>query len=651
MTTPLTKEEILTSALPYIQRYEGKTFVIKYGGAAMTDEFLKESFAKDATLLKKIGINVVIVHGGGNEVTELSSKLGMESRFVGGQRYTDEAMLKAVVMTLAGSVNKEVVALINRAGGSAVGICGIDNNLITATKFAPKGYDLGLVGQVEKVNAEWLNTLIASGVMPVIAPLGVAENGEIYNINADIAASAIAQALGAEKLFFLTDTEGVLVDGELVPTLTNTRAQQLMKENIINGGMIPKVNAAFDALANGVKKVHLINGAAKHSLLLEIFTHEGVGTQIIREEKVFGNRSRALQGTMQPSMNGRSVLRNRGLKSTATRPIAKNDLLDLTVMSKQDVEDLMHLTDVLKHSDAKPLAGKHVTLLFQKPSLRTRVSFEVGVSQLGGTSLYLSNEGIGLGERESVADVARVLSSYSDCIVARLFDHSILLGLAAHSSVPVINALTDRSHPCQILADLYTIRQHGKLMPGLKIAFVGDGNNVAHSWLEMAAIYPMHLAIAAPMGYHPDPEILAYAIESGISTIEILDDPRVAADSADVIYTDVWTSMGQESEQEARMKAFKPYQVNSRLVELAHPNSLIMHCLPAHRGEEITSDAMDSAHSVVFDQAENRLHVQKAILTTLLADGGAGIGDTTEFDGLITVPQRNDQKEETIYHS
>ncbi len=617
----------------------------------MTDEFLKESFAKDATLLKKIGINVVIVHGGGNEITELSARLGTESRFVGGQRYTDEAMLKTVVMTLAGSVNKEIVALINRAGGSAVGICGIDNNLITAKKFAPQGYDLGLVGQVEKVNSEWLNTLIASGVMPVIAPLGVAENGEIFNINADIAASAIAQALGAEKLFFLTDTEGVLVDGELVPTLTNTRAQQLMKENIINGGMIPKVNAAFDALANGVKKVHLINGAAKHSLLLEIFTHEGVGTQIIREEKVFGSRGRAIPGEMQQPVDAQSAFNDRGLKPTATGAALKNDLLDLTVMSKQDVEDLMHLTDVLKHSDAKPLTGKHVTLLFQKPSLRTRVSFEVGVSQLGGTSLYLSNEGIGLGERESVADVARVLSSYSDCIVARLFDHNLLLELAEHSRVPVINALTDRSHPCQILADMYTIRQHGKLTPGMKIAFVGDGNNVAHSWLEMAAIYPMHLAIAAPMGYHPDPEILAYATGTGISTIEILDDPRIAADSADVIYTDVWTSMGQESEQEVRMKAFKPYQVNSRLVELAHPNSLIMHCLPAHRGEEITSDAMDSVHSVVFDQAENRLHVQKAILTTLLAEGGTNINSAEPFGGINSAPHTYDQEETTIYHS
>ncbi len=621
-----TKEEILTSALPYIQRYEGTTFVIKYGGAAMTDEHLKESFAKDVTLLRKIGINVVIVHGGGNAVTDIAKRLGIESRFVGGQRYTDAATLETVVMTLAGSVNKEVVALVNRAGGNAVGLCGIDNNLLTAKKFAPKGYDLGLVGEVDQVNVDWLNKLIASGVMPVIAPIGVSLSGEVYNINADIAASAIAQKLGAEKLFFLTDTEGVLLNGELVPTLTNARAQQLIKQDVITGGMIPKVNAAFDALANGVNKVHLINGAAKHSLLLEIFTHEGVGTQIIREEKVFGN---PLVATHQNAVSSIA---------------SKHDLLDLTVMTKQDVEDLMHLTDVLQHTGAKPLAGKHVTLIFQKPSLRTRVSFEVGVSQLGGTSLYLSNEGVGLGERESIEDVAKVLSSYSNCIVARLFDHNVLLGLAKYSSVPVVNALTDVGHPCQILADMYTIRQHGKLLPGLKIAFIGDGNNVANSWLEMAAIYPMHLAIAAPAGYHPDPKILDYAIQRGISTIEILDDPRVAADSADVIYTDVWTSMGQEAEQAERKRAFKSFQVNKQLLQLAHPNALVMHCLPAHRGEEITSDAMDSIHSVVFDQAENRLHVQKAILTTLLAGNSIAAPSSFEPAELTNLSNEQNQK-------
>lgn len=646
-----TKEEILTSALPYIQRYEGKTFVIKYGGAAMTDASLKEAFAKDVTLLKKIGINVVIVHGGGNSITQLATKLGAETRFVGGQRYTDETTLSAVVMTLAGSVNKEVVGLINKAGGNAVGLSGIDNNLIIAKKHSPKGYDLGLVGEVESVNTGFLNTLIANGVIPVIAPVGVSESGEVYNINADLAAAGIAQSLGAEKLFFLSDTEGVLVDGELVPTLTNARAQQLIKTGIITGGMIPKVQSAFDALANGVKKVHLVNGETKHSLLLEIFTHEGVGTQIIREEKVFGNPKSGM---------------GYGVSGVASAPASsKQDLLDLTLMTKQDVEDLMHLADVLKVTDAKPLAGKHVTLLFQKPSLRTRVSFEVGVAQLGGTSLYLSNEGVGLGEREAVGDVARVLSSYSDCIVARLFEHDLLLGLATHANVPVVNALTDASHPCQILADMYTIRQHGKLQPGMKVAFIGDGNNVAASWIEMAAVYPMHLSIACPSGYAPDAALLARAQAAGISTIEVVDDPRIAADSADAIYTDVWTSMGQEAESIARKAAFKNFQINSELLTLAHPNALVMHCLPAHRGEEITADAMDSANSVVFDQAENRLHIQKAVLVTLLAPDFAGLGFAVagigeEADSSVQypipytpnpIPDFHGQTEATVYNS
>jgi acetylglutamate kinase len=194
----LTKEEILTGALPYIQRYEGKTFVIKYGGAAMTDPALRESFAKDVTLLKKIGIDVVIVHGGGNSISELSTKLGIETRFVGGQRYTDEKVLDTVIMTLAGSVNKEVVGLVNRAGGNAVGLSGIDNNLLSAKKHMPKGQDLGLVGEIDAVNVPFLQSLIGQGIIPVIAPVAVSENGDVYNVNAVLAASAIATALQAE---------------------------------------------------------------------------------------------------------------------------------------------------------------------------------------------------------------------------------------------------------------------------------------------------------------------------------------------------------------------------------------------------------------------------------------------------------------------
>lgn len=278
------KEEVLIEALPYIQTYEGKTFVIKYGGAAMTDKSLKAAFSKDVTLLRKIGINIVIVHGGGKEISDLSAKLGIETHFVNGQRVTSDETMHVVMMTLAGSLNKEISGLINQWGGNAVGLCGVDNNLLKAEKVVQDGMELGLVGTVKEVNVEFLNLLLANGMMPVIAPVGVGESGEFYNINADVAAGAIAAALKAEKLVYLSDTEGVLVNGELASTLTRSRAEQLIESGVISGGMIPKVNSAFEALESSVHKVHFINGSIKHSLLLEIFTDEGVGTQIVHDE-------------------------------------------------------------------------------------------------------------------------------------------------------------------------------------------------------------------------------------------------------------------------------------------------------------------------------------------------------------------------------
>ncbi len=279
------KEEVLIEALPYIQTYEGKTFVIKYGGAAMTEQALKASFTKDVTLLRKIGINIVIVHGGGREITDLSTKLGIETEFINGQRKTNEETIKVVMMTLAGSLNKEITGLINQWGGNALGLCGVDNNLIKAQKQPnDDGVDLGLVGEVATVNVAFLNSLLSQGLIPVIAPVGVGESGELYNINADLAAGSIAQALKAEKLVYLSDTEGVIVEAKLASTLTQSRAEQLIEWGVIGGGMIPKVESAFDALNGGVHKVHFINGKVKHSLLLEIFTDEGVGTQIIRDE-------------------------------------------------------------------------------------------------------------------------------------------------------------------------------------------------------------------------------------------------------------------------------------------------------------------------------------------------------------------------------
>lgn len=284
MIDPATKEEVLIKALPYIQTYEGKTFVIKYGGAAMTEEQLKQTFAKDVTILRKIGINMVIIHGGGKEITDAAKAFNIETKFIEGQRYTDEKMIDLVVMMLAGKVNKEIVNLINTNGGNAIGLCGVDNLLLKARKHMPEGVDLGLVGEITAVNVPFINLLVQNGMMPVIAPIGVGENGQMLNINADVAAGAVATALKAEKLVYLSDIEGVIVNKKLISTLTRSEAKKLMEEGSIFGGMIPKIRSAFDSLENGVNKVHIIDGRIKHSLLLEIFTDEGIGTQMTHED-------------------------------------------------------------------------------------------------------------------------------------------------------------------------------------------------------------------------------------------------------------------------------------------------------------------------------------------------------------------------------
>jgi acetylglutamate kinase len=276
-----TKEEVLIKALPYIQTYEGKTFVIKFGGAAMRDEKLKITFAQDVTILRKIGINIIIVHGGGKDITDVASSLKIETRFKDGERYTDEKMINVVLMVLAGRLNKEIVNLINSNGGNAVGLCGLDNGLLKAHQNPDK--DLGLVGDVDSVNTSFLNLLVANGMMPVISPLAAGDHGKILNINADLAAGAIASALKAEKLVYLSDIEGILVDNKLISSLTNSDAESLIENGSIHGGMIPKVRSAFATLDAGVHKVHIIDGRIKHSLLLEIFTDEGIGTQMINE--------------------------------------------------------------------------------------------------------------------------------------------------------------------------------------------------------------------------------------------------------------------------------------------------------------------------------------------------------------------------------
>jgi len=269
------------------------------------------------------------------------------------------------------------------------------------------------------------------------------------------------------------------------------------------------------------------------------------------------------------------------------------------------------------------LSGKTLALIFEKPSLRTRVTFEAGMTQLGGHAIYLAPKDIRLGERETVADGARNLSRWVDGIVARTFRHQMVVELAEHASVPVINGLTDLLHPCQILAALLTIHEKRGDLTGCRVAFIGDGNNVANSWCTGAAKTGVHLTIACPRGYEPDPSILHQAREDAKGTgarIQIAHDPTEAARGADVLYTDVWSSMGQEEERAKRLKAFQPFQVNRALVELARPDVLVLRCLPAHRGEELTAEVIEGPHSVVFEEAENRLHAQKALLVTLLGE-------------------------------
>ncbi len=302
------------------------------------------------------------------------------------------------------------------------------------------------------------------------------------------------------------------------------------------------------------------------------------------------------------------------------------DFLSISDLSADDIRSL--ISDAIDMKDRGWLSlldRKLLALLFEKPSLRTRVSFEVAMRQLGGEAIYLSPAEVGLGGRESVSDVARVLSRYVDCIVARTFSHQTLETLARYSAVPVINALSDLEHPCQALADLLTIYEKKGELEGLTLAFIGDGNNTAHSLLLAASLSGMNFRIASPAGYAVQEKILSRAKEyamAGSAEIFCTEEPQLAVRGADIVYTDVWASMGQEAESEKRKQIFTSYQVNNELFSLAKEDAIFMHDLPAHRGEEVTDDIIDSPQSVVFDQAENRLHAQKALLSQML--GGLG---------------------------
>lgn len=326
--------------------------------------------------------------------------------------------------------------------------------------------------------------------------------------------------------------------------------------------------------------------------------------------------------------------------------------LDLADWTAADLQYLLDSAVTLKDEHRRGgnpplLKGKALAMVFQKPSLRTRVSFEMAMQHVGGYAFYLSPQEIGLGKRESTADIARVLGGYVDAIMARTFDHQHILDLARWSPVPVINGLTDYNHPCQAMADLLTIYEEFGRLEGLHLAYVGDSNNVVTSLLMGAAQFGMKMTIGSPAGYQPKPAVLEKArqLARGRLEVAVTDDPVAAVTGADVVYTDTWTSMGQEAEAEQRRAIFPPYQVNEALLSHAAEHAIVLHCLPAHRGEEITDEVADGPQSRLFPQAENRLHAQKAILVHLLGVGGAADDEGEQAEPTEKKPKKKGKKD------
>ena len=296
--------------------------------------------------------------------------------------------------------------------------------------------------------------------------------------------------------------------------------------------------------------------------------------------------------------------------------------LHISDYSKEELWEILDLAKIVKskfrkREDNKVFNNKSLAMIFAKPSARTRVSFETGFEWMGGHALFLGPNDIGIGKREAIKDISRVLSRYNDIIMARLFEHEHIIELAEHSSVPIVNGLTDYNHPCQIMADIFTVWENLNDIDGAKIVYMGDGNNIVHSWLHLSMRFPLDFVCCCPEDYEPDVELVNQAKESGVSKITITNDPVSAVSGADVIYTDVWASMGQKEEAEERERAFKNFQVNEKLMSLTGKDTLFMHCLPAERDREVTDGVMESDNSIVFDQAENRMHVQNAIMIML----------------------------------
>ena len=296
--------------------------------------------------------------------------------------------------------------------------------------------------------------------------------------------------------------------------------------------------------------------------------------------------------------------------------------LHISDYSNDELWEILHLAKEVKtkfHNQEKykPFKDQSLAMIFAKPSARTRVSFETGFEWLGGHALFLGPSDIEIGKREAIKDISRLFSRYNDLIMARLFDHTHILELAEYADVPVINGLTDYNHPCQIMADIMTVWEHRGTLDNLKITYMGDGNNIVHSWLQLASKFPMHFVCCCPSGYEPDAETVKMVENSEISSYELSHEPKSAVKNADVVYTDVWASMGQKKETEEREKIFADYQVNQALMESTGKDTFFMHCLPAERDREVTDGVMEADYSIVFDEAENRMHTQNAIMVYL----------------------------------
>ena len=299
------------------------------------------------------------------------------------------------------------------------------------------------------------------------------------------------------------------------------------------------------------------------------------------------------------------------------------DFLHISDLTSDEIFELLDKSKWIKakfknKENYLPFDRKTMAMIFAKPSARTRVSFETGFYRLGGHALFLGPNDIGIGKRESTKDIARVLSRFNDIIMARLFDHQHILDLAKYATVPVINGLTDFNHPCQIMADIFSIFEKRGNLDNLKITYIGDGNNIVHSWLMLAMRIPFHFTVACPEGFEPDMELVKKTREIGLSTIEISHDPQTAVKDSDVVYTDVWASMGQKEEAQKRRDLFSKFQINDNLMKATGRNTYFMHCLPAERGVEVTDSVCDASYSIIFDQAENRMHAQNAIMLSLM---------------------------------